>query len=72
MEAINIKNIGFKKYMDILEDVQRNFNNNRLYVSMHLDTLKYIRTFYQGALSFATDSEINMYKHKANKFIIEL
>lgn len=65
MKAINIKNIGFKKYMDILEDVQRNFNNNRLF---DFNVFGYIgnifAVFHQEALKFATDSEINMYKHK--------
>ena len=38
MEIINVKNIGFKKYMEILEDIQRNSNNNRLSILMNLDT----------------------------------
>ena len=65
MEMINIKNIGFKKYMDILEDVQRNSNNNRLFVSNEFEYIKNTFTvFHQEALRFATESEINMYKHK--------
>ena len=65
MEMINIKNIGFKKYMDILEDVQRNSNNNKLFVSNESEYIKNIFTvFHQEDLRFATESEINMYKHK--------
>ncbi len=65
MEMINIKNIGFKKYMDILEDIQRNSNNNRLFVSNEFGyTKNTFKGFYQDALRFATESEINMYKHK--------
>ena len=65
IEMINIKNIGFKKYMDILEDVQRNSNNNRLFVSNEFGYIKNTFTvFHQETLRFATDSEINMYKHK--------
>ena len=65
MEMINIKNIGFKKYMDILEDIQRNSNSNRLFVFNELGYTKNTFTeFYEKALRFATESEINMYKHK--------
>jgi hypothetical protein len=65
IEMINIKNIGFKKYMDILEDVQRNPNNDILFVSNEFEYIKNtFAAFHQEALRFATDSEINMYKHK--------
>lgn len=66
MEMINIKNIGFKKYMDILEDIQRNSNNDdRLFVSNEFEFIKNtFPVFHQEALRFATESEINMYKHK--------
>jgi hypothetical protein len=65
MKAINIKNIGFKKYMDILEDIQRSPNSDRLSVFNGFEYIKNtFAAFYQGALRFATDSEINMYKHK--------
>ena len=65
MEVINIKNIGFKKYMDILEDIQRDSNSNRLFVSNEFGYIKNtFAAFYQEALRFATESEINMYKHK--------
>lgn len=65
MEVINIKNIGFKKYMDILEDIQRNSNNDRLFVPNEFEYIKNtFAVFHQEALRFATDSEINMYKHK--------
>jgi hypothetical protein len=65
MEMINIKNIGFKKYMDILEDIQRNSNNDRFFVSNEFGYIKNtFAAFHQKALRFATDSEIYMYKHK--------
>ena len=65
MEMINIKNIGFKKYMNILEDIQRNSNNDRLFVSNKFGYIENtFAAFYQKALRFATESEINMYKHK--------
>jgi len=65
MEMINIKNIGFKKYMNILEDIQRNSNNDRLFVSNEFGYIKNtFAAFHQEALRFATESEINMYKHK--------
>lgn len=66
MKAINIKNIGFKKYMDILEDIQRNSNNDdRFFVSNEFEyTKNTFAAFHQDALRFATESEINMYKHK--------
>ena len=66
MEMINIKNIGFKKYMDILEDIQRSSNNDdRFFVSNEFEFIKNtFAVFHQEALRFATESEINMYKHK--------
>ncbi len=65
MEVINVKNIGFKKYMEILEDIQRNSNNNRLFYSNEFGyTRDTFAAFYHKALKFATESEINMYKHK--------
>lgn len=65
MEMINIKNIGFKKYIGILEDIQRSSNNDRLFVSNEFGYIKNtFAAFHQKALRFATESEINMYKHK--------
>jgi len=64
-QMVNIKNIGFKKYMDILEDIQRNSNNDRLFVSNEFGYIKNrFEAFHQKALRFATESEINMYKNK--------
>lgn len=69
-EQINFKAIGFTKYMQILEDAQRNKRESLLYNHSSFNygfKTSYFSAVSSKALEVATKEEIIMYKHKINE-----